>query len=114
MQADMIEKLYQTDSHMPLSIPVLTGRRHHRDDGPITIGDALNNLSEEQKKQLREKYDITSIAPNSDEYWNLMADLCGMGIISNIPDQYFGKIVTYVKYGEDGFARGSAGYDINC
>ena len=86
------------------------GIRHHIDNEPITIGDALYSLSKEHKYKLRIKYDINKIAPNSSKYWNLMHELRDMGIISHIPDNFFGKVITQIEYGTDGFARGAVGY----
>ena len=41
--------------------------------------------NEELQKLLQEKYDISNIKANSEEYLNLINDLFGMGFISTIP-----------------------------
>lgn len=52
-------------------------------DEPVEVN--LDNLNSDQISMLKEKYDINSIKPNSQQFNELMDELCKLGVLSDIP-----------------------------
>ena len=67
---------------------------------PVSITDGLKKLTDEQKQELQQKYDIQNMKENSKEYYRLMNDLYNMGVISDYP--LYPPNVTHIDFDKNG------------
>lgn len=67
---------------------------------PVSITDGLKKLTDEQKQELQQKYDIHNMKENSKEYYRLMNDLYNMGVISDYP--LYPPNVTHIDFDKNG------------
>lgn len=67
----------------------------------LPLDETMKDLTEEQKQQLRDKYDITNILTGTQEYDQLMDDLREMGAISEKDKYTIDHLLYYIGEAED-------------